>query len=40
MVPAVPAMAQTGRENGVSEDLTGRSPVGSPGSVTLYSDFL
>lgn len=40
MVPAVPTMAQTGRENGVSEDLMGRYPVGSTGSVTLYSDFL
>lgn len=40
MVSVVPAMAQTGRENGVGEDLTGRSPVGSPGSVTFNSDFL
>lgn len=40
MVPVVPVMAQTGRENGVSEDLIGRYSVGSTGSVTLYSDFL
>ena len=40
MVPVVPTMAQTGKENGVGEDLMGSYPVGSTGSVTLYSDFL